>query len=354
MTQIRLTNINSPVNRALYAFKTYEEAAKAANVEVSTVMQWRASDRVPTEHLLTLSQKANMNVFELLNYLKSKPPLPASATPKPLAVLDALLTGTEHPALPDVRRKQMLTLWGDRLPLLRDTLRTLVDPVYPNLAAYSDKKAEAARLLNVTPRQIDRLLVTFQAKRKPFSTQIKTKETSKEAQARFQANRNLALEVIKGYKQPNQAAKDADITPRQLYRYIGEALQHHSLTLTVLSKYPTYFRLAVAKEIEAGQKVSLALKIRKVYDEITPRIYSPPDDLHHAPYRDKMIAVLMAEVDMHDLTLSAPMHAIEEAFNAYCLPNGFTWRTLRAASLYHQAFFAECLKSFGPPPVTSR
>lgn len=67
MTQIRLTNINSPVNRALYAFKTYEEAAKATNVEVSTVMQWRASDRVPTEHLLTLSQKANMNVFELLN-----------------------------------------------------------------------------------------------------------------------------------------------------------------------------------------------------------------------------------------------------------------------------------------------
>ena len=196
--------------------------------------------------------------------------------------------------------------------------------------------------------QIYRLMRTFKVQRLAFKATKERDNQSIEAKKHKKMCENAAIDAIKGVKSTVKLAKDIEISPRQLFRYIEDALRPYpGITLQVLTRTHKYFRLAVANEIINNVTVSSALKIRAIYDKY-PRNsnYTSPVNLKWASYKDKLISVLTAEIGLNELSQLAdtPIDKIEEAFEAYCAPQGISWKTLRGLSLYHQAFFAETLK----------
>ncbi len=322
MTNFTITNPSSLTQQALHAFGTYEEIAKAAGVSINTVKQWRAKDKVPNAHLAILATRAGLAPIALYQYCRDKTFNVAKV--KKAGVVDALISGDEHPDLDEVRRKQLLTLWGDNLPKLQEIFEKL------------------------TLAHIYRLMRLFSVKRKPFKVTKQRENQHKEARKRLNEYKIAAISAVKGQKAVTNLAKDLNISQRQMFRYVEDALRGHpGINMTTLTRYPKYFRMAVANEIENNNHHGVALKLKAIYDEFPPvKGYRAPRDMRHASFKDKLIAVLTAEFNMNDMSTIAdtPVHALEEGFNRYCTPFGLSWPTLRSQSVYHQAFFAEILK----------
>ena len=352
MTQIRLTNPVSPVNLAMFAFGTYEELAEATNTSVSTVKQWRAIDKVPSKHLPTLASKSHIPIFDLFRYCKAKK-IPATKV-KPVSVIDALINEQPHETLDETRRKQLLTVWGDRLTVLRAVFEDLTQQS-DTQADYKAKVERAACELGVEVKQIYRLMRTFSVKRPKFKVTKLREDQSKETKERINKQKLTALDVIKGQISVVKASKAIEISERQVFRHVTDALiPYHGVNLTILTRYPKYFRMAVASEIEQGNKTLPSMKIKAIYDQWRIRngkTYNLPKNLKRASYRDKLIAVLTAEISLQELheLADTPIFAIEEAFDRYCAPLGMSWSQLKGLSIYHQAFFAEILKGSGDP-----
>lgn len=343
MTKITLTNPNSLVQVALHSFGTYEELAKVANVSVNTIKQWRAKDKVPNAHLATLATKARFSPIALYQYCQSKS-FNISRVKQP-GVVDALISGEPHPDLDDVRRKQLLTLWGDKLPKLREIFEKLA-LTYEDQEGYGLAVRESAAELGVTKQHIYRLMRLFSVKRKPFKVTKQRENQHKEARKRLNEYKIAAISAVKGQKSVTKLAKDLELSQRQVFRYVEDALRAYpGIGLTTLTRYPKYFRLA--NEIENDSHSGVAMKLKAIYDEFPPiKGYRAPRDMRHASFKDKLIAVLTAEYSLNDMSTIAdtPVHALEEGFGRYCVPFGLSWPTLRSQSVYHQAFFAEILK----------
>ena len=345
MTVIRLTDPNSYVQVAFYAFGTYEEVAKATGTSVATVKQWRAVDRIPNKHLPVIAAKARINPATLFLYCKGRELV--KPRDKPTDVIGALTSGAPHSALDDTRRKQLLTVWGDRLQTLMEVFTNLTQP-FPDQESYGNAVRASAEALGVKTAQIYRLMRTFRVTRLPFKATKERDNQAIEAKKHKKMCENAAIDAIKGVKSTVKLAKDIGISSRQLFRYIEDALRPYpGITLQTLTRTHKYFRLAVANEIVNNVAVSSAMKIRAIYDKY-PRnnTYTSPVNLKRASYKDKLIAVLTAEIGLNELAQLAdtPIDKIEEAFETYCAPQGISWKTLRGLSLYHQAFFAETLK----------
>jgi hypothetical protein len=345
MTKIKLTNPLSLTQQALHAFGTYEEIAKATRVSISTIKQWRAKDKVPNAHLSILATKAGLSPIALYQYCKDKSFNISKV--KQRGVVDALISGEVHPDLDDIRRKQLLTLWGDKLPKLREIFEKLT-LTYEDQEDYGLAVRESASDLGVTRPHIYRLMRLFSVKRKPFRVTKQRENQSKESRKRLNEYKIAAISAVKGQKSVTKLAKDLELSQRQMFRYVEDALRSHpGLNMTVLTRYPKYFRMAVANEIENNDHKGVALKLKAVYDEFPPvKGYRAPGDMRHASFKDKLIAVLTAEYSLNDMSVIAdtPVHVLEEGFNRYCVPFELSWQTLRSQSLYHQAFFAEILK----------
>jgi hypothetical protein len=345
MTKISITNHASLTQQALHSFGTYEEVAKATGTSVNTIKQWRAKDKVPNAHLVTLATKARLSPIALYQYCKGKSFNVAKV--KHQGVIDAMITDQEHPDLDDTRRKQLLTLWGDKLPKLREIFEKLTLE-YPAQESYGSAVRESASELGVTKPHIYRLMRLFSIKRKPFKATKQRENQSKESRKRLNEYKIAAISAVKGQKSVTKLAKDLELSQRQMFRYVEDALRSHpGLNITTLTRYPKYFRMAVANEIENNDHKGVALKLKAIYDEFPPvNGYRAPRDMRHASFKDKLIAVLTAEYSLNDMSVIAdtPVHALEEGFGRYCVPFGLSWPTLRSQSVYHQAFFAEILK----------
>ncbi len=348
MTHIRLTNPNSFVQVAMYAFVTYEAVAAATGTTVKTVMQWRFADKIPTKHQPVIAAHACMDLIALYNYCESRRYTKPKV--KSAGVVDALITGEAHPEVDDVRRKQLLTLWGDRLEVLRDVFSKLEQP-FDNQEDYGKAVREAAETLGISVPHVYRLMRLFSVARKPFATTKVRESLHKEARKHAESCANAAISAVKGQNSVAKLSKEVNISARQMFRHVDKTLTNYpGSTLQVLSRYPKYFRMAVADEVLRKDHGRLSLRLKAVYDEFPPKgRYKPPKNLKRAGYKDKFIAVLSAETTVHDLSIlaDAPTHVIDEAFNRYCVPFGLSWPTLRGQSVYHQAFFAEILKGSG-------
>lgn len=344
--KIRITNPKSLVQLALYAFETYEAVAEATNTSLSTVIQWRTNDKVPNRHLPTLSSKANLDTISLFRYCKERHHVKSRV--KPSSVIDALINGSPHPNLDDTRRKQLLTVWGERLGLLKAQFEALSGPTYPDQEAYGQVVDGTAAALHVSKTHVYRLMRLFSVQRKPFKATANRINTHKEAKNKRISRTNAAISAVKGQKTVKKLAEELSVSERTLFRYVDDVLApYQGVTLQVLTRYPDYFRLAVANEIEHKDKSLLAMKIKAVFDEFPQKSrFKMPKDLKRADYKTKFISVLTAEVSLNDLSslTGTPLHMIEEAFNRYCVPFGMSWATLKGSSVYHQAFFAEILK----------
>jgi hypothetical protein len=152
-------------------------------------------------------------------------------------VVDALISGESHPDLDEVRRRQLLTLWGDKLPKLREIFEKLTLE-YQSQEDYGAAVQESASELGVTKPHIYRLMRLFSIKRKPFRVTKQRENQSKEARKRLNEYKIAAISAVKGQKSVTKLAKDLELSQRQMFRYVEDALRSHpGLNMTMLTRY---------------------------------------------------------------------------------------------------------------------
>jgi len=146
--------------------------------------------------------------------------------------------------------KQMLTLWGSRLGTLVREMKKL-SQTYPSREAQSAATAHAAQALNVTTRQVNRLVgIAGIKKPRPLAVQVREK-TSVKAQERYGIRQKYAICVIDGTMPMADAAENAEVCSRQMYRWVTKLLNGEGLVVRDLQKMTLPKRRQLANRIES-------------------------------------------------------------------------------------------------------
>ena len=336
---------DSPLRNAIRE-ATPEAIASATGLALTTVKQWSASDRAPSKHLATVIRLSGYPALTLAAYVQDRRPIRRRKVPTEM--VDALIDGTEHPDLPPIRRKQMLTLWGNRLPRLRQALDRLGKP-FETVKDFSAAVSEEAEAIGVSPPYMRRLMTEFKVERAALKSSKKRKEKRENAEKHRKAVRNASVVALRGTKTGLKAAADAGVSYRTLHRHLEEVLTPYpGLTLKKFIKMPRQFRFLVAHEVEYSWPTAPSQRLLVLYQEYGPwaRHYKKPADLIRAHIQDKLIAVLSGETsvrELHDRT-GMPVHVMEELFEAQLVALGFHWVDVSRWSIHHQDFLSDIFR----------
>lgn len=216
------------------------QAALARDLEVSaqTVRTWIELDAIPPRRVIAVANALDVEIPELLPYAQKKYK-PVRTKTKTLEDLGTILAGKHDPN--DKSAQKIIETWGERLPLLHQTLSQLKDKVITisdAAQALGITKSAAHNLRNrygIAPGSIKRV-------RKPDG---RYKAGAKEA-------RKLATDVIAGRKTAKAAAESASISLRTLHRHIEDILRPQYLN--EISHWSKNFRLALASEIDKNSE----------------------------------------------------------------------------------------------------
>lgn len=131
------------------------------------------------------------------------------------------------------------TKYGKRLPLILKTL----DRIYNDEISRDD----AAAILDVTTRQINNLMNSWLIAR-PLKDYLVKKEA---IQIKWALRKKAAIEFIAGQTSLDQAAEDAQVSTRQMRRWVADLLDRHfGATFKDLRGLPQTKRLKMADTVE--------------------------------------------------------------------------------------------------------
>lgn len=117
------------------------------------------------------------------------------------------------------RVRQMVTIWSPKLAKLVPAIDALLRPANSK-EQQTACKARVARIAKVTPRQVNRLIDYAEIViPKPESVIIR-KENHKNAIKMRELRKKCAIDVIAGVNSVENAAEQAEITTRQMYRIV--------------------------------------------------------------------------------------------------------------------------------------
>lgn len=112
---------------------------------------------------------------------------------------------------------------------------------------------EISQRLGVTPRQVNRMMkgtnVITPATYKSYIRQLAAQEANEKWRVRF----NCALSVIAGLDRMDDAAERAEVSSRQMYRWVNKLLFTQEITLRELGKLTVGKRKTIADRIEETQ-----------------------------------------------------------------------------------------------------
>lgn len=117
--------------------------------------------------------------------------------------------------------KQMASLWGTRL----DAMNLMIDKLQAPLNTKNEQrkiKEKLAVLMNVTPRQVNRVLKVANVVIPPPKTVEKRSKLRDSAQNRREMHYTHALAAIMGNTPVIEAAENAEVSTRQMYRIIDK------------------------------------------------------------------------------------------------------------------------------------
>lgn len=152
------------------------------------------------------------------------------------------------------RVRQMLTVWSGRLPTL---IRTLDAMSRPFLSREDKSKVlqRAADALEVSPRQVRRLLSVNNVDKKPLKTTQIRHEKAWIAQNKWDLRTRAALSFIAGSDNVESASLYADVTERQMYRWVHKMLDPTGVDIRDLRGMRLEKRQKLASKIEAALDV---------------------------------------------------------------------------------------------------
>lgn len=349
--KFRITNEFSAVQDAIGRLGGYEGVARVTNSQISTVQRWRLEDRFPAKHIAAISEAAAVAPMTLLGY-SQKYQNRYHPNKKSLSLLDQVEEAHNYPKKSTPRRiKQLVTLWGGKIPTLRKVFKSLTAP-HDGQKAYGETVRECATTLGVGTKRVYSLMKEFGIKRQQFESSKVREEKKSDVMYRNQRAFNECLTVIKGTKTGQQAADSLNVSVRTVWRGVEEMLRPldplKKTTKRDLMRYPLDFRLAVAYDVSSHSKDWASSKLKKIYDENPPKNlpYKAPDDLVHASYHDKLIAVMMSETSMRILHAMTGVQEdrIEDAFDGTLTTFGLTWAEVSEWSQFHQAVLASIIR----------
>lgn len=143
--------------------------------------------------------------------------------------------------------KFRLTKWGHRLPLLLATL----DKIRENELS----RGEAAATLSVTPRQINQLMKTWSIVRPIPDYVVRNTLT----EIKWEIRKKYAIEFIAGSCTLEEASDNAEVSTRQMRRWVAELLhKHFGMVFKDLKELTESKKKRVADEIEASEGLEYA------------------------------------------------------------------------------------------------
>lgn len=140
-----------------------------------------------------------------------------------------------------------VTKWGHRLPLLLATL--------DKIKAGTIGRPEAAEVLQVTPRQINVLMVTWGVQRPVGERRIQRER----ADLKWAVRKKFALDYIAERATLEQAAESANVTVRQIRRWVSDLLRkHYDMPFRDLRLVSLHKRRQLAADIEKSEDLEEA------------------------------------------------------------------------------------------------
>jgi hypothetical protein len=149
-----------------------------------------------------------------------------------------------------------ISRWGHRLPLML----SLMD----KLKRAEVTTAEAADVLSVSTREINRLMKSWNVRRP-----IKSYRLTKAASAvKWELRKKYAIDYIAGSINIEEAAMSADVTSRQMRRWVTDLLKtHRAIAWKDLKRLSNRQRWRLAGDIETAE--SLEMSKQQVLQSIT-------------------------------------------------------------------------------------
>jgi ParB-like chromosome segregation protein Spo0J len=313
------------------------EVARKLGLSVTAIGNWIKHNAVPPKRVIALANALDVEIHELLIFAERKS-TPVKTLKKERSDLDALLAAYEGrpytSALPDSAIKTILTHWGDRLPLMVETLKAL------DARALSPK--DAAERLGLGLSTVHNLRRRYGMA--PGSIKAKPKADGRYKLTAKKA-RPVALDIIKGRMSVVKAAETSGISKRTLHRYVERVLRPQ--TLNEISAWSPSFRSALAWEIDKKMpRHAVAWRkwaeSRHLLLTKTQKRSMPVKSWREASLRRMLIAYLNGEISLEELAQERGGDAavIEGLFRAELARMNMEPLTL---SLHHQAAVAEIL-----------
>ncbi len=309
------------------------QAALARDVGVSaqTVRNWLELNAIPPRRIIDVANALGVELTELLPFAQ-KTYKPVSTKPKTLDNLRLILEGNHDPADPSAQR--IKGTWGDRLPLLYETL--------VKLQSKEIGVTEAAETLGITKSAVHNI-------RKRYGTAPGPIKGARRPEGRYALTakeaRKLTLDVIAGRTSARSAAQGANISLRTLHRSIKDVLR--PLYLNKIGHWSKDFRLALAYEIEKNIPKYIEMwrkwaEERHLLLKKSPVWPKYPQNWREVSIRRVIIAILAGE---HTVTELAAMrggepHILMEHVERELKQMGMPALSL---TLHHQAAAAEII-----------
>lgn len=143
--------------------------------------------------------------------------------------------------------KFRLTHYGARLPLLLSVLDRIKEDTI--------SRGEAADVLSVTPREVNQLMHNWHIKR-PLKAYLIERSTSK---VKWEIRKKFAVDFIAGYGTLADAAEGANVSVRQMRRWVSDLLdKHYKMVFKDLKELTLKRRRRLAAEIEEAEGLELA------------------------------------------------------------------------------------------------
>lgn len=164
-----------------------------------------------------------------------------------------LAVAAEEFGLSTAGLKIRMAQWGNRMPLLLLTL--------DRIAAGALGRGEAAEILEVSPREVNKLMESWSVER-PVSSYLIERASSS---LKWDMRKKFAIEYIAGTASLETAGEGAGVSVRQIRRWVIDLLaEHHGMAFKDLRKLHSIERAAVAKQIAEGEDIGPELQRKLV------------------------------------------------------------------------------------------
>lgn len=139
------------------------------------------------------------------------------------------------------------TRWGHRLPLLLSVL--------DKIKADTISRAEAAKVLGISGRQVNKLQESWKTQRK-LKQYLVDRTVSK---IKWEMHKKYAIDVIAGSMEFEEAAENTGLSTRQMRREVSKLLEkHYEMPYKDLKTLSLTRRKRLADEIETAENLEIS------------------------------------------------------------------------------------------------